>query len=47
MKILYIPEDLHKRLKKFAKIDGRHMYKIVVTAITEYLDKNEKGKSNG
>jgi predicted transcriptional regulator len=36
------PLSLHKRLKKFAKEDGRTMTWIILKAVEEYLDRQEK-----
>ena len=43
------PASLHKRLKRFAKEDGRTMTWIILKAVEEYLDRQEKGRgwSNG
>lgn len=35
------PSSLHKRLKRFAKKQGRTMTWIILEAVEEYLDKHE------
>ncbi len=48
VKILFsrLPVDLHMRLKIAAAVDGRPMSKLVVEAITQYLDRTQEA-SNG
>ena len=36
------PLSLHKRLKKFAQKEGRTMTWIILKAVEEYLDRQEK-----
>jgi predicted DNA-binding protein len=38
----HFPLSLHKRLKKFAKKEGRTMTWIILKAVEEYLDQHEK-----
>ena len=36
------PAPLHRRLKKFAKKEGRTMGWIILKSVEEYLDREEK-----
>ncbi len=36
------PPQLHKKLKRFSKREGRTMTWIILKAVEEYLDRHEK-----
>jgi hypothetical protein len=39
---IYLPLGLHTRLRTTAFREGRPMNKVIITAVTEYLRKDEK-----